>query len=301
MTLPHKTITPIPNNEPDAVPSLWNTRYVEIDENFADVDTRLSSNEQEVAGARGHYGALGERVDDIESRVGITEPDYQEAIHFELRRQMELLALADTEINKTRRMRIQQGQVGLFNRGVQYGCEISKSNTPARVLNISAGMFFCFGRLWSLQARADDASVPPNTTNEAKTCIAYLRLNGGVIDFDCSQLGDPEPPDAVPLYMLTVPPGSTEKDDPRIANVKITDIRRLEPDYPILLSSPHHATVPLAAPLPDSDYQVALEVVAGDIRNAHLGIIKAGNGLRIILRHSADDVIARYTIIHMGA
>jgi hypothetical protein len=301
MALPHNTITPIPNNEPDAVPSLWNTRYVEIDENFAAADARITSTEQELTGARGHYGALGQRVDDIESRVGTTEPDYQEAMHFELRRQLELLALADMEINKTRRMRIQQGLVGLVNRGVQYGCAVSRSDTPARVLNISAGQFFINGRLYAIQDRNDDASVPPNTTNEAKTCIAYLRLNGGIVDFDCSQLGDREPADAVALYLLTVPPGNTEKDDPRIANVKITDIRRLEPDYPILLSSPHHATVPLAAPLPDSGYQVALEVVSGGVRADHLGIVQAGNGLRIILRHSADDVVVRYTIIHMGA
>lgn len=32
--LPHSVITPIPDTEPEAVPSLWNTRYAEIDENF---------------------------------------------------------------------------------------------------------------------------------------------------------------------------------------------------------------------------------------------------------------------------
>lgn len=33
-TLPHPTITAIPNTEPAATPNLWNTRYTEIDENF---------------------------------------------------------------------------------------------------------------------------------------------------------------------------------------------------------------------------------------------------------------------------
>lgn len=33
--LPNKKITPIPDTEPDAVPALWNTRYDEIDANFA--------------------------------------------------------------------------------------------------------------------------------------------------------------------------------------------------------------------------------------------------------------------------
>ena len=43
MALPHPNISPIPNNEPDAVPSLWNTRYQEIDENFADHESRLAA------------------------------------------------------------------------------------------------------------------------------------------------------------------------------------------------------------------------------------------------------------------
>lgn len=33
-TLPYKKITAIPDTEPDAIPSLWNERYDEIDENF---------------------------------------------------------------------------------------------------------------------------------------------------------------------------------------------------------------------------------------------------------------------------
>lgn len=33
--LPHTNITPIGDNRPAAIPSLWNTRYTEVDENFA--------------------------------------------------------------------------------------------------------------------------------------------------------------------------------------------------------------------------------------------------------------------------
>lgn len=43
MTLPHQQITPIPNTEPEAVPSLWNTRYSEIDENFNYLNKRLEN------------------------------------------------------------------------------------------------------------------------------------------------------------------------------------------------------------------------------------------------------------------
>ena len=53
MSLPNQNITPIPNNEPDAVPSLWNTRYQEIDENFAALDERQASVEDELNAAKG--------------------------------------------------------------------------------------------------------------------------------------------------------------------------------------------------------------------------------------------------------
>ena len=43
--LPNPSITPIPNNEPDAVPSLWNVRYQEIDENFDSLDNRTEATE----------------------------------------------------------------------------------------------------------------------------------------------------------------------------------------------------------------------------------------------------------------
>ena len=44
-TLPHLQITPIPNNEPDATPTLWNTRYTEIDENFTNLNVRQQVSE----------------------------------------------------------------------------------------------------------------------------------------------------------------------------------------------------------------------------------------------------------------
>ena len=49
--LPNPSITPIPNNEPDAVPSLWNVRYQEIDENFDNLDNRAEAIESEIEAA----------------------------------------------------------------------------------------------------------------------------------------------------------------------------------------------------------------------------------------------------------
>jgi hypothetical protein len=42
MELPNYPITPIPDTAPSATPSLWNTRYTEIDENFDAIDDTIA-------------------------------------------------------------------------------------------------------------------------------------------------------------------------------------------------------------------------------------------------------------------
>ncbi|MDM7463426.1 MAG: Ig-like domain-containing protein [Tepidimonas taiwanensis] len=70
MTLPHHPITPIPNNEPEAVPSLWNTRYEEIDANFANLDGRATAMENEVAAARAGEPNLAATINAIITQIG---------------------------------------------------------------------------------------------------------------------------------------------------------------------------------------------------------------------------------------
>lgn len=70
MTLPHHPITPIPNNEPEAVPSLWNTRYVEIDANFSALDDRTSALESEVSSARAGNPNLAATINAIITQIG---------------------------------------------------------------------------------------------------------------------------------------------------------------------------------------------------------------------------------------
>lgn len=46
MALPNTQITPLPNNEPDAVPSLWNSRYIEINQNIDYLDQLIKLTHQ---------------------------------------------------------------------------------------------------------------------------------------------------------------------------------------------------------------------------------------------------------------
>ena len=70
MSLPHHPITPIPNNEPEAIPALWNTRYVEIDANFASLHGRTSAVEGEVTAARAGGASLSATINAIITQVG---------------------------------------------------------------------------------------------------------------------------------------------------------------------------------------------------------------------------------------
>lgn len=70
MALPHEPITPIPNNEPDAVPSLWNERYAEINTNFQNLDDRLSAQEAELQASRLGKESLSAAVSAIVEQMG---------------------------------------------------------------------------------------------------------------------------------------------------------------------------------------------------------------------------------------
>lgn len=74
--LPNPTITPIPNDEPDAVPSLWNTRYAEIDANFSALDERQATAESVLAQAAGDKESLPERLDEIADALGLVQDEF---------------------------------------------------------------------------------------------------------------------------------------------------------------------------------------------------------------------------------
>ena len=87
MSLPNEPITPIPNTDPDAVPSLWNTRYVEIDENFANLNSRAEAVENELETAMGseetfsaRFLAVVNEVVSVGDRVGDIELDSAQAV-----------------------------------------------------------------------------------------------------------------------------------------------------------------------------------------------------------------------------
>jgi len=87
MALPNPVLTKIPDNEPDAVPGLWNITYEEIDENFGNHETRMTSAESdiddlqaEIQTARGGQANLDARIDDIEADIVTATGNHVQAV-----------------------------------------------------------------------------------------------------------------------------------------------------------------------------------------------------------------------------
>jgi hypothetical protein len=303
MTLPNQNITPIPNNEPDAVPSLWNTRYEEIDQNFADLDNRQTAVEQELESAAGDSGSLPNRLAGMDQRIGSQDHDYQNALHYFVRDLLERSALADTELRKTLRYRHQSGQIELANRGVVSGLSVTKSTNAARNLNLAAGVLFLKGRRFSVRERLNAASVPPNPGATNQTCTVYLRENAAAvegIEFGVTMLGVDAPADALALYRITVPAGNTSSVDPSLDSVSMTDVRRVEASFPAVLNSPASILVALPYSLPNDGYRLTLDALSATgapLPSDALSIsARASNGFRVTLASAADAVVLRWSI-----
>lgn len=300
MTLPNANITPIPDTEPDAVPSLWNVRYTEIDDNFENLDGRAESMETEVSEARGGESALDDRLDQMQSSIAGMNPDFQNALVAAAIQAVSEAGLANREVVKTLNQRLQTGVVTIANRGIKTGCSVTKSGTATRNLSLAAGAAFLGGRLAPVLAQTNGASVQSNNTAGELSCYAYLFDNSGVLDFACTNLGAEAPDGAIVLYRVDVPAGNTEATDPNLDSCSVVDLRRLEPEWPTAVSTSPTELVALDYDLLDDDFHVVLEVEDFAGSSFQLGYVyvgdKASNGFSIYMSGAADSVQIRWTV-----
>ncbi|QHC05951.1 hypothetical protein GRF56_00035 [Aeromonas veronii] len=246
--------------------------------------------------------ALKVRVDGLEQT---TDQSLMAAMGQEIVRGMEQTALAFTEIEKTTKYRNQTGQVRFVNRGTRRGCAVTKSTTATRNLTFEEGELFANGRVYFLPQRINGAAVPSNNTAAPATCVAFARVTTTGIELDVSNLGSDAPADAIPLYRISVPAGNNSGSDQYLTNVTLTDVRRIEPDYPLMLASPPAALVlwPFPFPVGDLGWQLAIDMVSssGDAAAHHVLVSeRASNGARLTLAHYADDVIVKYSLTNNG-
>jgi hypothetical protein len=210
--------------------------------------------------------------------------------------------LANREAQKTTRQRIQTGVAVIKNRGVIKGCTVTKSGTAIRNLNLTAGAVFMNGQEMSCPAFDNAALVPSNNGATALTCYAYIYLDvNGKLKFSCTAPGENVPDNGMALYRLTVPAVNTETSDPNLANVTLTDVRRLEAGYPVQFNSPAYASVALPFNMLDSEYEVVTEILelkgGSNQRSTVYPADKAANGFRIYTDGTLDTVKVRWTAI----
>ena len=300
MALPRNTITPIPNNEPDAVPALWNTRYSEIDENFANLDGRVVAQESEIALARAGKASLAERLGGMESNISATSVDMQNASTAALKFALDQAALANYSIKALKQQLQQEGEMTIQNRGIVYGCGATKSLTAARNLTLSTGVCFANGRSYFVAGGVNAASVPSNTGAGNVTVHAYLYQDAGPFwRVAVTAIGQQVPTSGIQIYNITVPPNSTDATDPNLTNVTLTDVRRIEANFPSHLSSPASASAVINT-LAANDYRLNFDVVsavgAPCEKAAFVVFSRATNGFTVQLASAADNVVVRWRV-----
>lgn len=300
MALPHNTITPIPNNEPDAVPALWNTRYDEIDDNFHNLDVRGAANENEVAAARKGKPSLDARLDDMAANISVTSVGMQNATVAAVKFALDQAALANYSIQAFKQQLQQEGQITIQNRGVVSGCTATKSVTAARNLTLSTGVCFANGRAYSVAGGINAASIPSNTGGGSVTVYAYLYQDGGGLwRVAVTAIGQQVPSGSIRIYSITVPANSTDATDPNLTNVALTDIRRVEANFPARLNSPAQASAVING-LSANDYRLDFDVVSATGAPCDEAAIvvfsRATNGFTVQLASAADNVTVRWRV-----
>lgn len=214
---------------------------------------------------------------------------------------LSLAGMANRELEKTLKQRVQSGEVLIKNRGIIKGCVASKSSSATRNLNISSGAVFMNGQILSLAEMMNTANVPSNSADVAKSCYAYLWFDSAnAAQVDCTGFDESVPDDGVVLYKISIPAHSTEASDPHLDGCTLSDRRVIEASYPKMVLNAPFTYVALPFALQDSEYSVDLDVVEFDGSGFGMGCIYVGsrakNGFGVYMNGTVDSVKVRWTI-----
>lgn len=277
-------------------PDTWNPNYQDLINN----DVYLKTRADQVDEARGNRPSLADRLVEIEQTQESLSPEFQDNSTAALLFAMTQAALAGRSVQALKGLLQQEAEIIIQNRGIVSGCSITRSGSAARNLSLEAGKCFSGGRVYSVEAEANAASVPPNIANAPVTVQAYLYQGSNQRwRLAVTAIGQSVPADCIRVYNITIPANSTDATDPSLNNVTITDVRRREPQFPQLLDNPASVSAVIET-LSSNDYRVDIDVVssqgapcsARDI----LTTSRAPNGLTFQLASAADNVRVRYRI-----
>lgn len=265
----------------------------------------LKARADQVDDAKGSHASLTARMASIEAATEALGPDAQDASLAAIKFAIDQAALANAGVRALHQFAQQEGVMTIPNRGVVSGCVVTKSTTAARNLHISAGICFAKGNKFAVADGNNAASVPSNTGSGAVTVFAYLFQDAsGFWRLAVTAIGQAVPEGCIRLYNLTVPANSTDATDPNLATVTLTDVRRVESGFPLMLDNPAQVSPQIAA-LPNSDYHITFDVLSasGAPANAASLVVasRANNGFTVRLAAAADNVVARWRLSRLNA
>lgn len=277
-------------------PDTWNPNYQVLINN----DVWLKQFADEVAAARGDSPSLKALLTSLSSDIVASSSDMQDAQTSAIMYALDQAGQANYNIRALREMLQQEGEVTILNRGVVSGCTCSKSTGATRNLDITAGVCFSNGRTYAVAAKINSASVPSNTGTGSVVVSAYLQysIGAGAYVLATTTVGGSVPTDSIEIYRLTIPANSTDATDPQLTNVTLTDVRRVEAQFPTALSSPVNTYIPIVT-LSASDFRVDVDVVSTTGRCDRDMVVpnsRATNGFSLRLESAADNVQVRYRV-----
>ena len=287
-----------------AHPDTWNPTHQKLLNNDVYLKKQMDENSKEIQDARGGKVSLNHRISELTTSVSGQSEEADNNKNAVLLYALQRAALAGQSIQLLKEVAQQQGELLITNRGVISGCTASKSITATRNLNFTEGVCFAQGRRFSVKGTDNSASVPSNPGASAVTVIAYLFQEASGTWRPAVTASSAAIPDgAIPLYQLTIPAGNTDATDPNLANVMLTSIRRIEPQFPLLLDSPPTQSVAIKV-LNASDYHIAFDVVSAQgapcsVRSI-VAISRATNGFSVELHSAADNVRLRWHLSRLS-
>ncbi|MBQ0714184.1 MAG: hypothetical protein KBT52_02030 [Paraperlucidibaca sp.] len=221
----------------------------------------------------------------------------QDSLWAALKFSLEQAGLANHGVKVLRQQAQQEGALTITNRGVVSGCTISKSVTATRNLHIAAGICFAKGRRFAVSAGNNVASVPSNLTGSAQTVYAYLAATAGIYQLAVTAVGEALPANAIKIYKVIIPAGSTDGTDPNLTSVTLTDTRRMEPMFPMALDNAPIFSAVLNL-LNANDFRLSFDLVSAVGAPCSLDAVlvtsRATNGFTVQLASAADDVVIRW-------
>ena len=262
----------------------------------------LKARADDVDAAKGSSPTLAAKVAQL---TAATEALGPEAVMAVLKFAVDAANVANKGVRALHQFAQQEGILTIPNRGVVNGCTVSKSTTAARNLNIAAGQCFAGGNVYAVADGVNSASVPSNTGSGAVTVYAYLYQDvSAKWRLAVTTIGQAVPSGCIPIYNLTIPAGSTDATDPNLTAVTLTDVRRVESEFPLAVNNPAQVS-PQINDLPDAAYHITFDVLSADGAPAHAESLvvasRANNGFTVKLASAADNVVARYRVSRLNA